>query len=82
MSSIQKYGSPPYGAAADYPVAHIARYMGWDPKRSMAALTRNHILVQSPRQSLADLAGTNQTTIGHLLDIMHSDATGGSHEKN
>ena len=82
MSSIQEFGSPPYGSAADYPVAHIARYMGWNPKQSIANLTANHILVQSSKQSLADLARINRTTIGRLLDIMQTDATGGLHEKN
>ena len=80
MSSIQKYGSPPYGAASDYPVAHIARYMGWEPEKSIARLNRRHIVVQSPNQSLADLARTNQTTIGQLLDIMHTDSDGGFNE--
>ncbi len=78
MSSVQEYGSPPYGAAADYPVTHIARYMGWDPKQSIAKLARNNILVQSPGQSLADLARTNQTTIGRILDIMSAEAGGGT----
>ena len=73
MSSIQEYGSPPYGTATDYPVAHIARYMGWDPEKSIAKLNQNHILVKSLNQSLADMARTNQTTIGRLLDIMHTD---------
>lgn len=73
MSSMKQYGSPPYGSAADYPAAGIARYMGWDPERSMAQLTRNHIAIQSPRQSLNELAKTNHTTIGNLLDIMRTD---------
>jgi hypothetical protein len=81
MSSIQQYGSPPYGVAADYPVARIARYMGWDPEQSIGRLASNHILVRSPKQSLADLALTNQTTIGRLLDIMRADVRAGSHEK-
>jgi len=82
MTSIQKYGSPPYGAATGFPVAHIARYMGWDPKQSITRLTANHILVQSPKQSLAEVARTNRTTIGRILDMMQTDTTGGFHEKN
>jgi hypothetical protein len=82
MSSIQEYGSPPYGTAADYPVTHIARYMGWDPKQAINKLASNRITVQSPQQSLSDLARTNQTTIGRILDMMQTDTTGGFHEKN
>lgn len=79
MSSIQQYGSPPYGSAADYPAAGVARYMGWNPKQSMTQLTRNHIIIQSSKQSLNELAETNHTTIGNLLDIMCTDP---SHKKN
>ncbi|WP_155322420.1 hypothetical protein [Desulfosarcina ovata] len=82
MSSIKEYGSPPYGTASDYPVAFIAQYMGWNPEKSIDRLNRNDIAVQSPNQSLADLARTNQTTIGRLLDIMRTDLAGGFHEEN
>ncbi|WP_246803931.1 hypothetical protein [Desulfosarcina cetonica] len=80
MSSIEEYGSPPYGAAAEYPVSQIARYMGWDPEKSIAKLTLNHIVVKSPNQPLTDLARTNRTTIGRLMDIMCKDLTGGANE--
>jgi len=78
MSSIIEYGSPPYGSAADYPAARIAKYMGWDPRQSMAQLAQHHIAVQSPKQSLNDLAKTNHITLGNLLDIMRTDL---SHKK-
>jgi len=70
MSSMQQYGSPPYGNAANYPVAGIAQYMGWDPEQSLAQLKQDHIVVQSPKESLNTLAAANHTTIGHLLDTM------------
>ena len=70
MASVKKFGSPPYGSATEYPVAHIAMYMGWDPETSLEQLSRNHIAISSPNQSLADLARENDTTIGRLLDIM------------
>lgn len=73
MSSIVKYGSPPYGIAADFPAARIAKYMGWDPKQSMAQLAQHHIIVESPKQSVNELAKTNHTTLGNLLDIMQTD---------
>ncbi len=75
MASIQKYGSPPYGAASDYPVKRIIRYMGWDLNRSIARLKKNNITVNSPEQSLIELANANHTTIGHLLDIMYTEKT-------
>jgi amino acid transporter len=81
MASIETYGSPPYGSAANYPVAHIALYMGWDPEKSIAQLVRNHMSVQSPNQPLAELARANHTTIGRLLDIMQTDSTGDLNEK-
>lgn len=81
MASIVKYGSPPYGTAADYPVAHIARYMGWDPAASISQLALNHMPLQSPKQTLADLAKSNHTSIGRLLDIMRTEMNGGSNEK-
>ena len=70
MSSMQQYGSPPYGSAANYPVERIAKYMGWNPKHSTAQLAKNHVVIKSPTQSLNDVANANHTTIGHLLDIM------------
>lgn len=70
MASTEKYGVPPYGMAVDYPAAHIARYMGWDPKQSVGRLARNNIVVRSPDQSLADIAQSNHTSIGRILDIM------------
>lgn len=81
MASIEQYGTPPYGSAAEYPAAKIAMYMGWDPQRSLARLTEQHIAVQSSKQTLADLARTNHTTIGHILDTMHSASNGGSNER-
>ncbi len=72
MSSIQKYGSPPYGTAADYPVGKIVKYMGWNLNLSIKRLKENNITVMSPKQSLNDLATANHTTIGHLLDIMYT----------
>lgn len=81
MDSIKKYGSPPYGNAAHYPVAHIAMYMGWNPKESIARLNENHIIVKSSKESLAGLAMENRTTIGNLLDIMQTGENGGSDEK-
>ena len=75
ISSMLQYGSPPYGSAADYPTVRIAKYMGWDPKQSMAQLRRNHIVCGSAKQSLNELAGCNNTTIGHLLDLMQPAAT-------
>ena len=79
MASIQQYGTPPYGSAANYPATGVARYMGWNPKKSMTQLTRNHITIESSKQSLNELAKTNHTTIGNLLDIMRTDL---SHKKN
>ncbi len=78
MASMQKYGSPPYGTASRFPALHIARYMGWDPCQSQEQLSQNHIILESPKQSLADLAQKNQTSIGRLLDIMcpYSDKGG------
>ncbi|WP_448874759.1 DUF4405 domain-containing protein [Desulfobulbus propionicus] len=72
LDSVKKYGSPPYGTASHFPVAQIAMYMGWDPKESIKQLNEHHIVVQSPQQSLADLARENRTTIGHLLDTMQT----------
>ncbi len=75
ISSMQKYGSPPYGTAARFPALHIARYMGWDPRQAQEQLNRNRIILDAPDQSLADLAQKNHSSIGRLLDIMctHSD---------
>ncbi len=70
MASMQKYGSPPYGSAANYPLVHIARYMGWNPQHSIRKLRSNHICVPSANQSLADVARKNNTSIGRLLDMM------------
>lgn len=78
MASIDKYGSPPYGSASGYPAMHIAKFMGWDPEKALACLASNHIVLQSPNQSLADLARDNNTSIGRILDIMST--TGGLHE--
>lgn len=79
MASLKKYGSPPYGNAATYPVAGIARYMGWNPDQALKRLALENIPVQSPNQSLADLARENRTGIGRILDIMcplnHGDHT-------
>ena len=69
-NSIQTYGSPPYGTAAQFPALHIARYMGWAPQQSRAQLSQNNIMLDTPDQSLADLAQKNHTSIGRLLDIM------------
>ncbi len=76
MASMKKYGAPPYGTAADYPATQIARYMGWNPETSLEHLTRYHIVIQSPDQSLADLARKNNTSIGRLLDIMCTQPAG------
>ena len=76
MSSMQQYGSPPYGNAANYPVAGIAMYMGWNSKQSIAQLSQNNITLRSPKQSLNDLADAKFTTIGHLLDIMRTEVPG------
>lgn len=75
IASMQKYGSPPYGTAARSSALHIARYMGWDPRQAQEQLNRNRIILDTPDQSLADLAQKNHTSIGRLLDIMctHSD---------
>ncbi len=70
MASIQKYGSPPYGAAADYPVINIIGYMGWNPDNTLVLLEENGISLHSEEQSLNELSRANHTTIGHLLDIM------------
>jgi len=76
ISSTEKYGSPPYGAAAAYPVAHIARYMGWDTEKSLRRLALNSIVVASPNQSLTDLARSNGTSLGRVLDIMATRSEG------
>jgi len=81
MASMEKYGSPPYGTAAGYPAAHIARYMGWDSGKSIEQLIRNRITIQSPNQSLADLARQNGTSIGRLLDIMCARSNGDEDER-
>lgn len=70
--SIQKYGSPPYGSAEKYPIAMIAGYMGWNPKKSIEQLKEHSISVESPTQALSDVARQNQKTIGQLLDIMQN----------
>ncbi|WP_321493657.1 DUF4405 domain-containing protein [uncultured Desulfobacter sp.] len=75
IASLKAYGSPPYGSAADYPVALIAGYMGWNPQKAMARLTKDHIALESPEQSLNDLACANHTTLGHLLDVMCPDSS-------
>nr|WP_319394686.1 DUF4405 domain-containing protein [uncultured Desulfobacter sp.] len=69
-ASIQTYGSPPYGTATRFPALHIARYMGWDPRQSRAQLSQNNIMLDTPDQTLSDLAQKNHTSIGRLLDIM------------
>ncbi len=73
MASIQKYGMPPYGTAAEYPMEKVVRYMGWSLKQAVAQLRENSIVVKSPKQSLDELAIANHTTIGHLLDIMSTE---------
>ncbi len=70
MASIQQYGSPPYGSAANYPLVNISRYMGWNPDNSIRQLRSSHISVESANQSLTDVARKNNTSIGRLLDIM------------
>lgn len=78
IDSIQKYGSPPYGAAARFPALHIARYMGWDPQQSQAQLRQNSIMLDTPDQTLSDLAQKNHTSIGRLLDIMCTHSNKGN----
>jgi hypothetical protein len=77
MASIQTYGAPPYGTAARFPALHIARYMGWDPGQSRTQLTQNSIFIDTPDQSLSDLAQKNHTSIGRLLDIMCTHSSKG-----
>lgn len=79
MGLVKKYGTPPYGTSTRFPVIAIAGYMGLNPRDALARLKENHIAVNSPEQSLAEIAEYNHTTIGCLLDIMHT--TGDSHEK-
>lgn len=76
---VKKYGTPPYGTSTRFPATVIAGYMGLNPLEALARLKENHIVVDSPKQSLAEIAGHNHTTIGCLLDIMHPP--GDSHEK-
>ncbi|CCK81459.1 DUF4405 domain-containing protein [Desulfobacula toluolica] len=73
MNLVQKYSSPPYGRSSDYPVAVIAAYMGWNTKAAFKQLQDNNIIVDSPKQPLMEVARKNRTTIGHLLDIMHTN---------
>ncbi|WP_020589574.1 DUF4405 domain-containing protein [Desulfobacter curvatus] len=76
---VKKYGTPPYGASTRFPASAIVGYMGLNLRDTLARLKENHIAVDSPGQSLAEIAEHNHTTIGCLLDIMHT--TGDSHEK-
>jgi len=76
---VKQYGTPPYGTSTRFPAATIAGYMGLNPRDALARLKENHIAVDSPKQSLAEIAARNHTTIGCLLDIMHT--TGDTHEK-
>ena len=76
-ASIQTYGSPPFGTAARFPALHIARYMGWDIRQARSQLRQNNIVLDTPDQSLTDLAQKNHTSIGRLLDIMCTHANKG-----
>ena len=80
MDAVKHYGSPPYGYSTKYPIAVISGYMGWDVVESLQTLKKKGIDVQSPQQPLKEVAANNNTTIGHLLDIMSSQKEKIGHE--
>ncbi|WP_034602871.1 DUF4405 domain-containing protein [Maridesulfovibrio frigidus] len=82
-----KYGVPPYGHAELSSLGVFCKRMGLDADKAIASLKAAQIAVESPKQSLKELAGKAGITPKELHEIILKDQPGAtkktdSHKKN
>ncbi len=82
-----KYGVPPYGHAELSPLSVFCKRMGLDVEKAVVSLKAAQIAVESPKQSLKELAGKAGITPKELHEIIMKDQQGSAktaapHKKN
>ncbi|GBC59672.1 RND transporter [Desulfonema ishimotonii] len=76
IAHVRTYGTPPYGQAERSSLESIAMYMCWDVEKSIAALRKKGIRVDSPGQSIKAISRNNRISTSAVLETMKNENEG------
>lgn len=70
VKHVRRYEVPPYGGAEQSSLRDMSAYMGWDNEESAAALRKKGFELESPEQSIKEIAEINGVTVSAVVEGM------------